>query len=83
MADYIVWCPDLGHEGLEDGQYVEALGHEDAAKRWAKNEDRNSAEYWIVGGGGTRVTVVDELGVQESFFVFGQQEIFYAARALQ
>ena len=49
MSIYKVWCVDLGSTE-EDAREVQAHGSDHAARVWASDEDRRSADYWIVGG---------------------------------
>lgn len=80
MSDYVVWCPELGHEGPDDGATVKgALDAEQAAVRWAEREDAHSNDYWIVGGGGTTVMVRDSYGVTRTVRVRGEPRPRYYA----
>lgn len=81
MATYIVWCPELG-SGPDDGKAIKARDAEDAATIWARREDAESADYWIVGGDGTTVMVRDEHGMDRTIRVRGEQCIEYYARAV-
>lgn len=79
MKKHLVWCPELGG-GPEDGRVIMAHDHEDAACLWARREDAESADYWIVGGDGTTVVVRGPDGADRSLRVTGQQAIDYRAR---
>jgi len=81
MKKYRVWCPDLGSTA-EDGRDIMAYDHEDAACIWARREDVESADYWIVQGGGTtvQVQVQDPPGEPKSLRVTGEPSIDYRAR---
>lgn len=79
MKKYRVWCPELG-SGPEDGREVMAHDPEGAACYWARREDRESADYWIVGGEGTAVVVRGPDGAEEKLWVTGEQDIHYRAK---
>lgn len=79
MKKYLVWCPELG-SGPEDGRDIMAIDHEHAACIWARKEDAESAEYWIVGGSGASVVVRDPDGDEVTLRVTGQPDIHYQAR---
>ena len=81
MAAYIVWCPDLG-SGPEHGKTIKASDAEEAATIWARREDVESADYWIVGGEGTTVVVRDEYGHDTTIRVRGEPCINYYARSV-
>lgn len=81
MKTYLVWCPELG-SGPEDGRTIAAMDHEDAAQLWARREDAESADYWIVGGDGTTVIVRGPDGTENSLRVTGEPSINYRARVL-
>jgi len=53
---WVVWCPDC-HEEEEDGRKVFASDPGEAAEKWAEENDRDSAEYLIVGGSPATVLV--------------------------
>lgn len=53
---YLVWRPDAG-ETEDDADTFSARSHCDAAERWAEKDDRNSADYTIVGGSSAEVLV--------------------------
>jgi hypothetical protein len=78
MRKYLVWCPELG-SGPEDAKVVMAHDEEDAACLWARREDCESADYWIVGGDGTTVVVRGPDGTDQHFRVTGEQAIDYRA----
>lgn len=46
---WLVWCPDHG-ETESDARTIYAADAEGAAEEWAEIDDRDSAEYCIVGG---------------------------------
>lgn len=79
MKKHLVWCPELG-SGPEDGRTIMAHDHEDAACLWARREDAESADYWIVGGEGTTVMVRGPDGKDKSVRVTGEPAIDYRAR---
>lgn len=80
-GEFTVWCPELGHEGPDDGATVKgAIDAEHAARRWAEKEDAHSADYWIVGGDGTTVNVRDTYGVVRTIRVRGEQCLHYYTR---
>lgn len=81
MATYVVWCPELG-SGPDDGKTIKADDAEEAATIWARREDAESADYWIVGGDGTTVVVRDEHGQDRTIRVRGETSIVYFARAV-
>lgn len=82
--EYTVWCPELGHEGPDDGATVKgALDAEHAATKWAEREDAHSADYWIVGGSGTTVMVSDKYGVTRTIQVRGESRPQYYAREVE
>jgi hypothetical protein len=79
LEKYTVWCPELGG-GPEDGKTISANDHEDAACIWARREDAESANYWIVGGDGTTVAVRGPGGLVLNIRVTGEPSIDYLAR---
>ena len=79
MSKFLVWCPELG-SGPEDARTVDAVCHEEAACKWARREDAESADYWIVGGDGTTVVVRETGGDEKTLRVTGEPDIHYAAR---
>lgn len=79
MKKYLVWCPELG-SGPEDGREFMASDHEDAACIWARREDAESSDYWIVGGDGTSVVVCDPDGDEKTLHVTAEPDIHYRAR---
>lgn len=81
MAEYLIWCPELGHSGPEDGKAIRAGEPETAVAIWAKREDAESADYWIAGGVGTTVVVRTQFGVDTTYRVRGEPSIDYFARA--
>lgn len=80
MKKHLVWCQELG-SGPEDGRVFMAHDHEDAACIWARREDAESADYWIVGGAGTSVVVRDSDGMEKTLRVTGEPAIHYRASA--
>lgn len=78
MNRYLVWCPELGSTSV-DGRGLMAHDAEDAACRWARREDAESADYWIVGGDGTTVVVRDSDGKEHRLRVTGEPSIDYRA----
>ena len=79
MRIYTVWCPDLGSDA-EDGHMFKARDPQDAACQWAKREDCNSADYWIVGGQDANVMVRSSDGVDHALIVSGETVAHYRAR---
>ena len=83
---YAVHCTDLGHECHEDGKVFGAVDYADAASQWARHEDCNSADYWIVGGEHAHVVVtpVDAdyrpNGEPKKMIVTGESAPCYSAR---
>lgn len=79
---YIVWVPENG-EKRADGQRINALDHEDAAKVWAQWKDAHGAEYRIVGGQAVTVSVAEAFAGAEvkRFVVTGRAEPVYSARS--
>lgn len=80
MKQYLVWCPDLGSDA-DDGFAVMAHNPEDAACIWARREDSNSADYWIIGGQDANVIVRDLQGVERALIVSGELVPSYRARS--
>jgi hypothetical protein len=79
VSPYVVWCPDLG-SGPEDGRTIIAHNDEEAACIWARREDAESADYWIVQGCGTTVHVRSNDGTEKVLRVTGEPSIEYRAR---
>lgn len=79
MGKYLVWCAELGG-GPDDGRKIMAHDHEDAACLWARREDAESADYWIVGGDGASVIVRGPDGDERALLVTGEPAIDYRAR---
>lgn len=79
MKQHLVWCPDLGSSD-EDGLRIMAHDPDDAACLWAKREDSNSADYWIVGGTDANVIVRDPNGIEHALIVSGETIPHYRAR---
>lgn len=79
MTKYIVWCPELGSTA-DDGKTISAYDEFEAAAMWARREDAESADYWIVGGEGTTVIVRDPFGNDKILRVLGEPCINYTAR---
>ena len=79
MKKYLVWCPDLGSDA-DDGREFMAHDPEDAACLWARREDCQSADYWIVGGTDANVKVRDPQGGVHSLIVSGESVPSYRAR---
>ncbi len=83
---YAVHCTDLGQECYEDGKVFGAVDYADAASQWARYEDCNSADYWIVGGQHAHVVVtpVDadykKNGEPKKMIVTGESVPCYSAR---
>lgn len=81
---YKVWCPELG-QSPDDAEIIDAFDAGLAATKWARHEDAYSAEYWIVGGGGTEVCVC-AVGKEDDiskFFVSGETDIVYSAKKVE
>ena len=49
-AEFVVWCPEDGEDGPDDGRTFTALDHAGAAEAWAARCDSHGADYHIVGG---------------------------------
>jgi len=83
MPSYLVWCHERGQTS-EDARRVDAPCPESAVKTWARADDAKSADYLIVGGSPTEVSVVEdrEGATVQRFFVFGETEPVYYVRAL-
>jgi hypothetical protein len=79
MKKHLVWCPDLG-SGPDDGREIMAHDPEDAACLWARREDSDSADYWIVGGTDANVMVRDPQGRERALIVSGETAASYRAR---
>jgi len=83
---YAVHCMDLGHECHENGKVFVAVDYSDAASQWARYEDCNSADYWIVGGcpANVVVTPVDadykQNGKPKRMIITGESVPCYSAR---
>lgn len=60
MGTYLVWVPDRGAT-RDDARRVQGLDPEDAAVRWARWDDANSADYTIVGGQPVEVMVAEDV----------------------
>lgn len=81
MKKHLVWCPELG-SSADDGKSIMAHDHEDAACLWARREDAESADYWIVGGDGTTVVVRGPDGADRNIYVMGESAINYRGRSV-
>jgi hypothetical protein len=84
MTQYVVWCPDYGHEGREDGVTVESHSLQGACEKWAELSDSRSADYLIVGGN-SAVVMVAEVGSKMPpfrFSVSGESVPLYRAQML-
>ena len=83
MGQYLVWCHDQTDDP-EDGVTIEASDPVAAAELWAEQDDRESAEYWIVGGNEADVTVKDTNdGTETRFIVTGEDIPSYSAKKSQ
>ncbi|WP_368928398.1 hypothetical protein [Mixta calida] len=83
MKTFLVWCPDMGAE-RDDACEIEAYDAESAAKKWAEEEDCNSAEYTIVSGRETPVVCVAEgEGPAQEFSVSGEAVPTYYAHPIR
>ena len=80
MKQYLVWCPDLGSDA-DDGFSIMAHDPENAACIWARREDSNSADYWIIGGQDANVIVRDLQGVEHALIVSSESVPSYRARS--
>ena len=80
MEKYLVWCPEFG-SGPDDGREIMAHDHEDAACIWARSEDADGADYWIVGGDGASIVVRDPGGDEKALRVTGETIIQYRVSA--
>lgn len=78
---FAVWCPDQG-EDEQAAREVWAYDEGRAAEEWARREDCDSADYWIVGGGGTDVVVRGEDGVTKHMRVNAEPDICYTSREI-
>lgn len=77
---YTVWCPESGQDAT-DGVQIAAICREEAAEKWAEQDDRNSSEYAIVDGEDTVVIVQDEPSkAQTAWRVSGEAVPSYLAR---
>lgn len=81
----MVWCPEEGAEGPDDGRTFRNMeDHEEAALAWAQREDWSSAEYRIVSGKATpTVCVQSETGEVQRFQVSGEAVPHYSAKQLR
>jgi hypothetical protein len=83
MGTYIVWCPDDGEDGPDDGREFEAFDNAAAVEAWARRKDSHGADYDIVSGRVTpTVHVLDEDGTVQRFQVTGEAVPRYMARKL-
>lgn len=67
---FSVWCPDHG-ETEDDAEEFRAMGHSNAAEKWAEWSDRTSADYTIVRGSDATVHVRGR-GQTRTFVVSGE-----------
>ena len=80
MRKYRIWQPDQGNTEA-CGRLVEAYCIEEAVERWAYLDDRESAEYNIVGGSDATVMVRDiEADALSTWTVRGESIPSYHAR---
>jgi hypothetical protein len=83
MSQFVVWCPYLGST-QDDGTTIVTFSAEHAAKTWARNEDADSADYWIVKSfEGTTVKVLEvSTGTIHNILVTGEAEPIYTAMTI-
>ena len=84
-SGYVVWCPENGEDGPDDGMEVTGVrDHADAAEAWAQSQDWHGADYLIVGGKITpTVHVMGPTGEVQRFEVSGEAVPSYRARQLE
>ena len=79
-----VWCPDEG-ETAEDARTFYGRGADDAAEKWAEDDDSQSTEYRIVSGKREPVVCVQSVegGDVLRFSVAGESVPSYTAREIE
>jgi hypothetical protein len=84
MAEYVVWCPEEGARGPDEGHVIkDAYDHAEAAELWAEWSDWSGADYRIVGGRFEPVLHVQgPTGEVQRFKVIGEAVPSYNARQL-
>lgn len=80
MSTFMVWCPEYGHEGPDDGMKVSAAGAHSAAQIWGRHSDSYGSDYTIANGSDVVCVVVDEAGAETRFRVSAEPSITYFAR---
>lgn len=74
---YLVWQPDAGE--FDCARRIEAVDAEQAAETWAAIDDRDSADYTIVGGDEAIVVVQAPDGTRTRWRVTGESVPSYSA----
>ncbi|MBD9573786.1 hypothetical protein IB260_00565 [Pseudomonas sp. PDM23] len=83
MSDFLVWCPDYGHEE-DDAMHVrDSYDHAAAAREWAERYEQRNADYNIANGECVTV-MVHRLGEDtQAFAVSGYAQPVYTATAIR
>ena len=82
MAEYLVWCPEMG-ETEEDARAYDGVSPRFAAQEWAARQDAESADYHIVGGKTSPVVHVQcQDGDTVRFRVHGETVAHYTAMGM-
>ena len=79
---WIVWCPEYGHEGPDDGMPIPgAYDAQEAVETWAERSDKHSGDYTVIGAGGdtTQVFAKSPDGEVTQWGVYGEQVPSYHA----
>jgi hypothetical protein len=80
--NYMAWCEAHGQKEC-DARKISAYDAESAAKLWARLDDRESAEYSIVSGNETIVSVKEiASGIVEEYIVYGEPVPSYYAKKI-
>jgi hypothetical protein len=79
---FLVWRPD-DQETEEDARTFHARDAEEAAERWAEEDDQASADYAIVGGSSADLTVRGPDGALTRWTVTGEAVPEYHAREIE
>lgn len=84
--EWMIWCPDDGDEGPNDGRKVIADTPREAVEMWAQRKDQSSAEYSIARGNAVEVVVSPSVPTSESkdlrYTVSGEAVPSYYAQLL-
>jgi hypothetical protein len=76
---HIVWCPEYGHEGPQDGKaFPDTFYDWEAAEKWAELQDEQG-DYTIVGGSAVTVAVQASDGTVTRCAVYGESVPSYHA----